>query len=112
MEGSFTALYVVRDHRGSDRRVAVRVFRALHLAVSIEYDAEAVHQARNESERTHLLDASDQESGERDDQQAACADSLANTAVFPVLLPAAREIRGSCMDCLFEKTRNSGRLTE
>lgn len=101
---SFIALFDVCDYRGDGRCVAVRVFRALHLAVSSQYDAEAVHQERNERERTDLLDARDQESGERDDQQAACGDSRAIAAVFSVLLPASREIRGSCMDCLLTNT--------
>lgn len=101
---SFTALFDGCDYRGDGRCVAVRVFRALHLAVSSQHDAEAVHQERIQRERTDLLDARDQESGERDDQPAACGDSRAITAVFPVLLPASREIRGSCMDCLLTNT--------
>lgn len=68
---SFILLFDVCNYRGDDRRVAVRVFRALHLAVSIQHDAEAVHQARIQRERTDLLDARDQEGGERDAQQAA-----------------------------------------
>lgn len=102
-------LFRVCSGRRADGRLAVRVFPALRLAVPVQHDAEAVHQRGAEPEGTHLLVARAEEGAEHYAARAAAAGSLAVSAVFPVLLPAAWEIRGSSFCCLLKKTRE-GRL--
>ena len=100
-------LFRVCSGRRADGRLAVRVFPALRPAVPVQHDAEAVHQRGAEPEGTHLLVARAEEGAEHYAARAAAAGSLAVSAVFPVLLPAAWEIRGSSFCCLLKK--NTGR---